>query len=96
MFYKYTISFQVYEFINKPGSQFWVNYVFINNSHYNMYTFEFENAFYLFRKSFFLVHLMKSSAPRAAQICYANGSKRFNYRARQLKYRHMKHKLKRI
>lgn len=34
-----------------------------------------------------------SFGPR--QICYANG-KRFNYRARQLKYRHMKHKLKRI
>lgn len=29
------------------------------------------------------------------QICYAN-VQRFNYRARQLKYRHMKHKLKRI
>lgn len=48
-----------------------------------------------------LVHHHLRSAGRVAssfapwQICYANGQ-RFNYRARQLKYRHMKHKLKRI
>lgn len=48
-----------------------------------------------------LLHLHLRSAGRVAssfapwQICYANGQ-RFNYRARQLKYRHMKHKLKRI
>jgi len=42
-----------------------------------------------------LVQEVHSRSLASWQICYAN-VQRFNYRARQLKYRHMKHKLKRI